>query len=98
MRTILMGWMRQATRLEQFKKTQNLDTCLHSRFHYSTGEPIYNDDYKHLQMDCVGLFVLQLVQMISSGLQVASSSFTTDLFRLSTQKLKWPLFRISFST
>ncbi|KAF7255450.1 hypothetical protein EG68_10683, partial [Paragonimus skrjabini miyazakii] len=70
MRAILIGWMQQSSRLEQFKKSQNLDTCLNSRLDYETGEPIDDPNYKNLQMDCVGLFVIQLAQMIASGLQV----------------------------
>ncbi|KAH8852791.1 putative phosphorylase b kinase regulatory subunit beta [Schistosoma japonicum] len=70
MRGILMGWMQQSARLEYFKRVQNLDTCLHSRLDYETGEPIYDDQYKNLQMDCIGLYVIQLVQMIHSGLQI----------------------------
>ncbi|CAH8453688.1 unnamed protein product [Schistosoma margrebowiei] len=70
MRSILMGWMQQSARLEYFKRVQNLDTCLHSRLDYETGEPIYDDQYKNLQMDCIGLYVIQLVQMIHSGLQI----------------------------
>ncbi|CAH8471203.1 unnamed protein product [Schistosoma rodhaini] len=70
MRSILMGWMQQSARLEYFKRVQNLDTCLHSRLDYETGEPIYDDHYKNLQMDCIGLYVIQLVQMIHSGLQI----------------------------
>nr|CAH8827810.1 unnamed protein product [Trichobilharzia regenti] len=70
MRSILMGWMQQSTRLEHFKRVQNSDTCLHPRFDYETGEPIYDDHYKNLQMDCIGLYVIQLTQMIHSGLQI----------------------------
>ncbi|KAM7535495.1 hypothetical protein Aperf_G00000092020 [Anoplocephala perfoliata] len=70
MRAILLGWMRQADRLENFKTSQNLETCLHTRLDYETGTPIEGIDYRHLQMDCVGLYVLQLTQMILSGLQM----------------------------
>ncbi|CAL8071194.1 unnamed protein product [Calicophoron daubneyi] len=70
MRTILTGWMRESSRLEQFKKAQNSDNCLHPRLNYETGEPIYDENYKNLQMDCVALFVIQIAQMIASGLQV----------------------------
>lgn len=70
MRAILLGWMRQADRLENFKMTQNLETCLYTRLDYETGTPVDNTGYRHLQMDCVGLYVLQLAQMILSGLQI----------------------------
>ncbi|VDM35879.1 unnamed protein product [Hydatigera taeniaeformis] len=58
MRAILLGWMRQADRLEKFKITQNLETCLHSRLDYETGTPVEGTGYKHLQMDCVGLYII----------------------------------------
>lgn len=48
-----------------------MNTALHSCLDYETGEPIYGDNYKNLQMDCVSLFVIQLIQMISSGLEVS---------------------------
>uniref|UniRef100_A0A5K3EN75 Phosphorylase b kinase regulatory subunit n=2 Tax=Mesocestoides corti TaxID=53468 RepID=A0A5K3EN75_MESCO len=70
MRAILLGWMRQADRLENFKMTQNLETCLHTRLDYETGTPVEGTGYKHLQIDCVGLYLLQLTQMIISGLQI----------------------------
>ncbi|KAL3310293.1 hypothetical protein Ciccas_011144, partial [Cichlidogyrus casuarinus] len=70
MRTILLAWMRQSSRLENFKTQQNLSTCLHTQLSYDRGECVYWTDYKNLQLDCIGLYVLQLVQMISSGLQV----------------------------
>ncbi|BHF72293.1 hypothetical protein SprV_0401535700 [Sparganum proliferum] len=70
MRAILLAWMQQTVRLEQFKTAQNLETCLSTRLDYATGQPIEGTDYNHLQIDCVGLYVLQLAQMILSGLQV----------------------------
>ncbi|VDP94007.1 unnamed protein product [Echinostoma caproni] len=63
--------------LEQFKKAQNVDTCLSPRLNYETGEPIDDPNYKNLQMDCVALFVIQLAQMITSGLQ---ARFVTRVF------------------
>ncbi|KAM3176771.1 hypothetical protein ACTXT7_005839 [Hymenolepis weldensis] len=70
MRAILLGWMRQADRLENFKVAQNLETCLYTLLDYETGTPVDDTGYRHLQMDCVGLYVLQLAQMILSGLQI----------------------------
>ncbi|CDI98216.1 phosphorylase b kinase regulatory [Echinococcus multilocularis] len=58
MRAILLGWMRQADRLENFKTNQNLETCLHTRLDYETGTPVEGTGYKHLQMDCVGLYII----------------------------------------
>ncbi|VDN14365.1 unnamed protein product [Dibothriocephalus latus] len=70
MRAILQAWMQQTVRLEQFKTAQTLETSLSTRLDYATGQPLEGTDYNHLQMDCVGLFVLQLAQMILSGLHV----------------------------
>ncbi|XP_026470112.1 probable phosphorylase b kinase regulatory subunit beta isoform X1 [Ctenocephalides felis] len=71
MRGILECWIKQANRVEQFKSNQCETYALHCKFHLQTGEPIYNDDeYHHLQIDVVSLYLIFLVQMISSGLQI----------------------------
>ncbi|XKL60608.1 hypothetical protein PGB90_007665 [Kerria lacca] len=45
--------------------------ALHSKFDLSTGMEIFNDEeYPHLQIDVVSLYLLFLVQMITSGLQI----------------------------
>uniref|UniRef100_H2Z3G3 Phosphorylase b kinase regulatory subunit n=1 Tax=Ciona savignyi TaxID=51511 RepID=H2Z3G3_CIOSA len=74
MRGILYCYMRQASKVEQFKVEQKIDSALHSKFKHETGDTI-NRDYHHLQLDVVALFVLYLVQMIESGLQII---FNTD--------------------
>ncbi|XP_042207580.1 probable phosphorylase b kinase regulatory subunit beta isoform X3 [Homarus americanus] len=71
MRGILNCWMRQTENVENFKKGQNPKYALHSKFHLKTGkEVVSSDDYGHLQIDVVSLFLLFLVQMITSGLQI----------------------------
>lgn len=76
MRGILECWLRQADKVEKFKQSQISKNALHSKFHIVTGDAITNDDeYEHLQIDCVALFLIFLVQMIQSGLQII---FTTD--------------------
>ncbi|UYV62296.1 PHKB [Cordylochernes scorpioides] len=72
MRGILFCWMRQAKdKVEFFKTNQCPQHALHSKFHLQTGLPCVSEsDYGHLQIDCVSLYVLYLVQMIHSGLQI----------------------------
>ncbi|XP_014223214.1 probable phosphorylase b kinase regulatory subunit beta isoform X2 [Trichogramma pretiosum] len=71
MRGILECWMKQSARVELFKKNQSNRYALHCKFHLDTGEEIFRDeDYNHLQIDVVSLYLIFLVQMISSGLQI----------------------------
>lgn len=71
MRGILECWIKQAPRVELFKQRQSNQHALHSKFHLHTGEEIYKDDfYNHLQIDVVSLYIIFLVQMITSGLQI----------------------------
>ncbi|KAK4321576.1 hypothetical protein Pmani_007646 [Petrolisthes manimaculis] len=71
MRGILMCWMRQTSQVENFKKGQQPKYALHAKFHLITGEAIISSDaYGHLQIDIVSLYLLSLVQMINSGLQI----------------------------
>ncbi|XP_071549609.1 probable phosphorylase b kinase regulatory subunit beta isoform X2 [Panulirus ornatus] len=71
MRGILTCWMRQTEHVENFKKGQQPKYALHSKFHLITGEQIVSsDNYGHLQIDVVSLYLLFLVQMINSGLQI----------------------------
>ncbi|ODN04689.1 putative phosphorylase b kinase regulatory subunit beta [Orchesella cincta] len=71
MRGILQCWIRQANRVELFKQHQSPQHALHSKFHLDTGDTIYEDaDYSHLQIDVVSLYLIFLVQMTSSGLQI----------------------------
>uniref|UniRef100_T1J0N1 Phosphorylase b kinase regulatory subunit n=1 Tax=Strigamia maritima TaxID=126957 RepID=T1J0N1_STRMM len=60
--------------IEGFKKNQVPDLALHSKFNLVTGEPILSCvDYGHLQIDIPSLYLIYLVQMISSGLQIIYS-------------------------
>lgn len=71
MRGILECWVRQSARIELFKMKQCSDYALHSKFHLATGTEIFTDsEYSHLQIDVVSLYLIFLVQMISSGLQI----------------------------
>ncbi|KAI4500038.1 hypothetical protein M0802_004908 [Mischocyttarus mexicanus] len=71
MRGILECWMKQSSRVELFKRNQSNRFALHCKFHLNTGDEILQDmEYHHLQIDVVSLYLLFLVQMISSGLQI----------------------------
>ncbi|XP_026327867.1 probable phosphorylase b kinase regulatory subunit beta isoform X4 [Hyposmocoma kahamanoa] len=71
MRGILECWVKQAARVEAFKTRQSAAHALHVKFHLTTGEPVVSDEqYHHLQIDVVSLYLLFLVQMITSGLQI----------------------------
>uniref|UniRef100_A0A8C4F5M5 Phosphorylase b kinase regulatory subunit n=1 Tax=Dicentrarchus labrax TaxID=13489 RepID=A0A8C4F5M5_DICLA len=71
MRGILYCYMRQADKVEQFKQDPSPSKCLHSLFNVDTGDEVYSySDYHHLQIDAVSLFLLYLVEMICSGLQI----------------------------
>ncbi|XP_056134262.1 phosphorylase b kinase regulatory subunit beta isoform X2 [Lampris incognitus] len=71
MRGILYCYMRQADKVEQFKQDPSPSKCLHSMFNVDTGDEVHSyNDYSHLQIDAVSLFLLYLVEMICSGLQI----------------------------
>lgn len=71
MRGILECWIKQADRIELFKKNQCNAHALHVKFHLITGDQIFTDDeYHHLQIDVISAYLIFLVQMITSGLQI----------------------------
>lgn len=71
MRGILECWIKQARRVELFKSRQCSQHALHCKFHLYTGEQVLPDDkYNHLQIDVVSVYLIFLVQMITSGLQI----------------------------
>ncbi|XP_025426004.1 probable phosphorylase b kinase regulatory subunit beta isoform X2 [Sipha flava] len=71
MRGILACWIRQADKVENFKKHQCNKFALHSKFNLRNGNVIYSgEEYPHLQIDVVSLYLIYLVQMTTSGLQI----------------------------
>jgi phosphorylase kinase alpha/beta subunit len=53
MRGILECWIKQAPRIELFKKNQCNKHALHCKFHLTTGAEVYDDEeYYHLQVMC----------------------------------------------
>ncbi|NWI57666.1 KPBB kinase, partial [Calyptomena viridis] len=71
MRGILYCYMRQADKVQKFKQDPKPSACLHSVFSAHTGDEVLSPrEYGHLQINAVSLFLLYLVEMISSGLQI----------------------------
>ncbi|NXB57452.1 KPBB kinase, partial [Struthidea cinerea] len=71
MRGILYCYMRQADKVQKFKQDPKPSACLHSVFSAQTGDEVFSHkEYGHLQINAVSLFLLYLVEMISSGLQI----------------------------
>ncbi|XP_038041539.2 phosphorylase b kinase regulatory subunit beta isoform X1 [Anas platyrhynchos] len=71
MRGILYCYMRQADKVQQFKQDPKPSECLHSVFSAHTGDEVFSaKEYGHLQINAVSLFLIYLVEMISSGLQI----------------------------
>jgi phosphorylase kinase alpha/beta subunit len=57
MRGIMACWMRQADKVEKFKKNQSPKHALHSKFHLVTGDSVSKDDeYEHLQV-CLRVWI-----------------------------------------
>lgn len=79
MRGILFCFMRQADKVEQFKKNQSSHNSLHVKFNVNTGDTVTSDyDWEHLQIDAVSLYLLTLVQMTASGLQIIYTNDEVD--------------------
>ncbi len=71
MRGVLFAWMRQSKdKVEPFKTNQSPKHALHSKLNLNTGLALSDTNYGHLQIDVVSLYLLFLVQMINSGLQI----------------------------
>jgi phosphorylase kinase alpha/beta subunit len=76
MRGLLTAMMRQASKVEKFKHTQNPLDALHAKYHTKTGTEVVGDhEWGHLQLDATSLFLLMLAQMTASGLRIV---FTID--------------------
>ena len=68
MRGVLLAWMRQSEQLEEWKNHQNTKLALHSVVDLNSGANLLDSSkYNHLQLDIVCLYLLFLVQMITSG-------------------------------
>jgi len=68
MRGLLSAMMRQSSKVERFKHTQDPLDALHAKYATDTGEPVVGDaDWGHLQIDATALYVLMLARMSSPG-------------------------------
>lgn len=75
MRAILLAWMSQSNKIEDFKLIQSPENSLHSVISFSDGYPIEGLHHQHLQVDCVALFLIQLVQMTHAGIEASADFF-----------------------
>ncbi|XP_070508631.1 probable phosphorylase b kinase regulatory subunit alpha [Chironomus tepperi] len=74
MRGLLMAMMRQKEKVERFKITQNPLDSLHAKYSSKNGQVVVRDDeWGHLQIDAISLYLLILAQMTASGLQIVFS-------------------------
>nr|CAI5842293.1 unnamed protein product [Callosobruchus analis] len=71
MRGLLMCMMQQKEKVERFKQTQNPLDSLHAKYSSVTGQIVVGDnEWGHLQIDAISLYLLILAQMTASGLQI----------------------------
>ncbi|XP_025423580.1 probable phosphorylase b kinase regulatory subunit alpha isoform X1 [Sipha flava] len=71
MRGLLMAMMQQKDKIELFKVSQNPLHSLHAKYSSSTGQTVVSDnEWGHLQIDAISLYLLILAQMTASGLQI----------------------------
>lgn len=71
MRGLLMAMMQQKDKVERFKQTQNPLDSLHAKYCSETGQIVVGDnEWGHLQIDAISLYLLVLAQMTASGLQI----------------------------
>ncbi|HEY9690056.1 MAG TPA: glycoside hydrolase family 15 protein, partial [Coleofasciculaceae cyanobacterium] len=76
MRGLLSSMMRQSSKVERFKYSQDPLDALHAKYDTGTGNTVVADDgWGHLQIDATSVFLLMLAQMTASGLEVI---YTTD--------------------
>ncbi|KFD68076.1 hypothetical protein M514_03413 [Trichuris suis] len=74
MRSLLTCFMGQASKVEAFKKSQSPKDALHAKYSARHLRPIVGDqDWGHLQIDAISIYLLTLAQMTASGLQVVFS-------------------------
>jgi len=66
-----MAMMQQKDKVEKFKSTQNPLDALHVKYISCTGQTVVGDDeWGHLQIDAVSLYLLILAQMTASGMSL----------------------------
>lgn len=71
MQSLLECMMRQVDKVELFKKHLRRFDSLHAKYSVQTKSTVVGDnDWGHLQLDAISLFLLILAQMTASGLQI----------------------------
>ncbi|MFN9644937.1 MAG: glycoside hydrolase family 15 protein, partial [Cyanobacteriota bacterium] len=79
MRGLLAAMMRQAPKVESFKRSLRPLDALHAKFDTGSGATVVPDDgWGHLQLDATGVFLLQLAQLTRAGLVVVRTSHERD--------------------
>ncbi|XP_058445149.1 probable phosphorylase b kinase regulatory subunit alpha isoform X3 [Malaya genurostris] len=74
MRGLLMAMMNQKDKVERFKISQNPLDSLHAKYNSKNGQTVVGDEeWGHLQIDAISLYLLILAQMTASGLQIVFS-------------------------
>lgn len=69
MQSLMECMMRQSDKVEMFKKHQRSRDSLHSKYSTRTKSEVVGDnDWGHLQIDAVSLYLLTLAQMTASGM------------------------------
>ena len=79
MRGLLAAMMRQAPKVERFKRSLRPLDAIHAKFDTGSGATVVPDDgWGHLQLDATAVFLLQLAQLTRSGLVVVQTSHERD--------------------
>ncbi|MEB3193830.1 MAG: glycoside hydrolase family 15 protein [Cyanobacteriota bacterium] len=79
MRGLLTAMMRQAPKVERFKRTLGPLDAIHAKFDTGSGATVVPDDgWGHLQLDATAVFLLQLAQLTRSGVVVVQTPHERD--------------------
>jgi phosphorylase kinase alpha/beta subunit len=79
MRGLLFAMMRQAHKVEAFKRTQDPLDALHAKYDTKSGGEVVGDDaWGHLQLDATSIYLLMLAQMTASGLRIIFNQDEVD--------------------
>ncbi|TGZ74978.1 hypothetical protein CRM22_000643 [Opisthorchis felineus] len=71
MRGILVCYMKQADKVETLKKFEDPKHSLHAKFDANTCKTVVGDnEWGHLQIDAVSVYLLTLAQMTASGIRI----------------------------
>lgn len=82
MRGLLFSMMRQAPKVEKFKRTQNVLDALHAKYNTKTGATVVGDrEWGHLQIDATSFFLVALADMTTSGLSIIYTQDEVDFIQ-----------------